>query len=361
MSTSISFKSVNLTDKVKLNADLHPHSPLQPAYPGFHLLHHSTNTPLQPNAPKPRDVLPRRPVAHGLVQAIFHAYNNHQTLCLSPDDVWLAIAQGVSTHVNKQAEKLRHLFVEHNGKKNITVKVDALRRSDTFLDWPKACDLLADEVKNHIKVPELPSLLSCDFSTSTVDTVAASRIVLLETLKEYFSYRMMLLCGIPRVVLLGTSADWQHLRHKFQELRAFEGLDLDSWFNRLGPVVENLLATYEGRPDEGFWASCVTEEYYGSGGQSTYTGWIGALFPYDKGGKILRSNRLDASDVPNGLAEVPFILDNNGHETDMCLIAGFFGCCQATLPGQDEVVVAPVVGWAVFSKDAQYIPDKPVV
>ncbi|RUO99873.1 hypothetical protein BC936DRAFT_140742 [Jimgerdemannia flammicorona] len=321
MATSITFKSINLTDKVKLNADLHPHSPLKPAYPDFHLLHHSTNTPLQPNAPKPRVVLPNRHVAHGLVQAIFHAYNNHQTLCLSPDDVWLAIAQGVSTHVNKHAEKLRHLFVEHKGKKNITVKVDDLRRSDTFLDWPKACDLLAGEVKNHIKVPELPSLLSCDFTTSTVDTVASSRIVLLETLKEYFSYKMIFECGIPRVVLLGTSADWQHLRSKYQELRAFNGLDLDVWFNRLDPVVENLLATYDGLPDEGFWASCATSKQYGSGGQRAYTGWITALFPYDKSGNMLHSNNLEADEVPNGLAD-------------------------ATLPSLEEVVVAPVVGWA---------------
>jgi hypothetical protein len=45
---------------------------------------------------------------HGLAAAIFHAYNNHQHLILTPDDIWLTIAQGVSQHINYNAEKFRY-------------------------------------------------------------------------------------------------------------------------------------------------------------------------------------------------------------------------------------------------------------
>jgi len=34
--------------------------------------------------------------SHRFAVAILHAYNNQQHLRLSPDDIWLSIAQGVS-------------------------------------------------------------------------------------------------------------------------------------------------------------------------------------------------------------------------------------------------------------------------
>lgn len=54
----------------------------------------------------------------GLFKSIKMAYSGHYRLHLRPDDVWLAIAQGVSTHLTYQdnAEKYRKVFVDHEGK-----------------------------------------------------------------------------------------------------------------------------------------------------------------------------------------------------------------------------------------------------
>src|SRR6266496_6800098 len=60
-------------------------------------------------------------VFHGLAAAIFHAYNNHQHLRLTPDDIWLTIAQGVSHHINYNAENFRSRFVNHEGKKTLLI------------------------------------------------------------------------------------------------------------------------------------------------------------------------------------------------------------------------------------------------
>jgi len=40
---------------------------------------------------------------------------------LSPDIIWLAIAQGFSNHVNENSEALRKKFVDFDGKKTLTV------------------------------------------------------------------------------------------------------------------------------------------------------------------------------------------------------------------------------------------------
>src|ERR1044072_9182492 len=61
---------------------------------------------------------------HGFVSAIVHAYTLHQHLRFSPDDVWLTIAQGVSKHILKNAERFRYLFVDHQGQKDVTVDAE---------------------------------------------------------------------------------------------------------------------------------------------------------------------------------------------------------------------------------------------
>ena len=58
---------------------------------------------------------------HTFVGAVHMAFANHYPLTISPDHVWMCIAQGLSSHVNANAEKLRKMFVEHEGKETLTV------------------------------------------------------------------------------------------------------------------------------------------------------------------------------------------------------------------------------------------------
>src|SRR5271165_5654334 len=61
---------------------------------------------------------------HGLLSAVHTAYASHYPLVLTPDAVWLAIAQGFAQHVNQNAERLRDKFVRHPGKAKITIRRD---------------------------------------------------------------------------------------------------------------------------------------------------------------------------------------------------------------------------------------------
>ena len=60
---------------------------------------------------------------HALFEAYLAAYNAHEDLVLSPDDIWLMITIYYSHYVVKNAEQLRHVFVEHEGKKELVVDV----------------------------------------------------------------------------------------------------------------------------------------------------------------------------------------------------------------------------------------------
>jgi hypothetical protein len=55
------------------------------------------------------------PPAHPLIEAVHTAFAEHYPLTLSPDDVWLCLAQGFALHVEANAEGLRSRFVRHQG------------------------------------------------------------------------------------------------------------------------------------------------------------------------------------------------------------------------------------------------------
>ncbi len=58
---------------------------------------------------------------HGIFSAFLYAYNSHEDIVLSPDDIWLMICTYFSEYVNKNAEQLRSLFVDHDGRMKLTV------------------------------------------------------------------------------------------------------------------------------------------------------------------------------------------------------------------------------------------------
>ena len=48
-------------------------------------------------------------------------YNLHGDILLVPDNIWLAISFYLSKYIDANAEKLRHKFVKHEGKKELIV------------------------------------------------------------------------------------------------------------------------------------------------------------------------------------------------------------------------------------------------
>lgn len=54
------------------------------------------------------------------VKAVHAAFFDHHPLILSPDIIWLTIAQGLAHHVDQNAEELRDQFVRHGGAKRVS-------------------------------------------------------------------------------------------------------------------------------------------------------------------------------------------------------------------------------------------------
>ena len=55
-----------------------------------------------------------------LLEGFYSSHCNHYPIRIKPDDIWLLIVQSFSNHVNANAEKLRHYFVNFEGKKRFS-------------------------------------------------------------------------------------------------------------------------------------------------------------------------------------------------------------------------------------------------
>ncbi len=58
---------------------------------------------------------------NGFVGAVWDAYCNHYNLKIRPDDVWIALSTSFAKYVEKNAEKLRSQFVNHEGKVKLII------------------------------------------------------------------------------------------------------------------------------------------------------------------------------------------------------------------------------------------------
>jgi hypothetical protein len=209
---------------------------------------------------------------HALLGAVGMAFAQHRPLVLSPDAIWLTIAQGVAQHVRLHAEQLRPRLVRHDGRKRLTVTVNAMPTDAAA--WAAVVAAFRAELAHEIGDGRA-RLLECDFSTSTDVDRVASQIVLFDAYAPYFSLWMRAVCGIPTITLTGTVDDWRRIRARVDVIAE---LDLGWWCGSLAAIAEQLVRAAAGDVDAAFWRRIYNPaDAYGG---EVITGWITRLYPY---------------------------------------------------------------------------------
>ncbi|MDI3283887.1 DUF4419 domain-containing protein [Polyangium sp. 15x6] len=236
---------------------------------------------------------------HALLGAVHLAFAEHRPLVLSPDAVWLTIAQGVAQHVRLHAEQLRTRLVRHTGTARIEVPWDGPMPTDAA-SWVGIVHSFRDRVADQVGAGRA-RLFECDFSTSTEVDLIASQVVLLDAYAPYFDYYLVCICGIPEITLLGTPADWKRIRERIDVIAE---LDLDFWTRSLAPICDELVRAASGQPDLAFWRRIYKpKDAYGG---DVITGWIARFYPYlvGEGRAAERNPLLDLPlDEPSGGGE----------------------------------------------------------
>jgi hypothetical protein len=283
-------------------------------------------------------------IPNSFVRTVHSSFDLHLPLVLSPDDIWLVIAQGFAAHVYQNAEKLRHMFVQHEGKAILRVQRDFFVKGSPDNDWPGVFGEFSDGIAAHIG--EKRDLLVSRFSTTGPVEKAASEVVLMDAMQSFFEYRVYTCCGIPTITLLGTREDWESVQNRARGMAQF---DCQGWVNALVKVLEHFVAAFDGKQD-GFWGSFY-KSHSGSGGPHV-SGAINVFFPYLKNGKknpaatdwanTWWGGGPSPNDYPPGLSSAPFFWHYYDNVFNMQFLGGFVGVSQDT-----TLAVRPAIGWAV--------------
>ena len=301
--------------------------------------------------------VPENPISpllgNGFVGTAFEAYSHHRHLVLRPDDVWLTIMAAFAKYVDANAEKMRSQFVHHEGKIQLTAVGDG---SITTCDWANLLKQLCDKVGTYTK-DEVKEWAEPNFSTTIDKDRFVGCVMLMSAMKNYFSYKVCLCCGLPGVTLEGTLADWQKIRSKADRLKTY-GEVMVKWHSVLMPILDQFISTYNGKPDEDFWQRIC--HYSGGGsGPSYLSGWILAFIPFIdyKGQKdyyhlnsveeianTAKYGKLDTSDIPSCTVEVNVEVDDNGREYKTILYAGAIVASY----DKDKNQIKPSIDWALI-------------
>lgn len=313
------------------------------------------------------------PENNGFIASVINAYSGHHYLNIRPEDVWFAILTQLSAYINKHAEDLRGKFVAHDGKKELIVKSVGNRYS---VDFGRLAEEMGRRIEENVVDPELREWIMPAFSTTTQhDTVIAS-ILMMGAMQNYFSYKMVLMCGLPAVTLLGERSDWELILARLDKLMTF-GEEPTQFCRLLRPIVSRFVRTFEDPTSEDvidFWQRILSVRRQGSGGDAIYSGWITAFCFWDAEGNSLYNlkpgymddpilcldeayyHKLDSLDVPPGWSKVPVKVDDNGDEFDALMIAGSVGinCTSSGKEVSEDATgldtMSPETGWWMFEK-----------
>lgn len=219
----------------------------------------------------------------GFFEAIFYAYYNHLPLKLTPDHVWIAIMQAVSLHITNKSEELRDRFVNFPDKKNLTVVIDPWTNSEA--DWQRGFQGFSTLINQNL-IPEAQGLVKPKFSTTTPLASAVCDVAIMDCFKNYFKYSLRGGCGIPRVTLTGTLADWQLLKSQAEKLIAYA--DLGWWLPYILPVLEEFVKFVQGTTNVKFW-DCIIKPcpaagsgnyFWKEGYHERMSGWFSNFYPH---------------------------------------------------------------------------------
>jgi hypothetical protein len=286
------------------------------------------------------------------INTLHYAFSDHRPIEITPDHIWMLIAQGFSYHVAENSEQLRSKFVGHAEKEMIEVRNDRLKKGDSDSPWEETFPLFYKEIEKRVG-EKVVKLIGDGFSTTTKTEEMAFQITLMDSMKSYFDYRVSSFCGIPSITLKGSVEDWLNILDRTNQLREY---DLDWWIDEIIPILNEFVYTAEGSKSVYFWNSMY--KYESQSGGPHINGWITKFFPYAynyEGEKpVITKNRginspwgMGLSNFPPGMSKTPFIWNYYGEEYDMEFLAGFVGVKQ----DKSTMTLTPEIGWIVrYSK-----------
>ena len=286
---------------------------------------------------------------HCVFNGYVQAFKEHRPITISPDIFWLLIIQGFANHVNNNVEKLRSMFVDFEGKKELTViRYNMTPRTAQEKDWNGIFSELVDQISSYTG-REITETLEPNFTTTTTVSKAVGQLSIMCAMKKYFSYHViMCICHFPYIIVEGSKSDWEQIIQKLENLRKY---DLDDWVDILKPILSKIVESKEGKVDEKFWNNMIhIQPSKGAYRPGYVDGWFVNFFLYNIYGNRVGGRVSDKDDdLTSEMLTVPFKLTVNDVSTDCEFVAGFVGTSQ----DPETKCIKPEIGWIIREDDKE--------
>ncbi|KAJ7085868.1 hypothetical protein C8R44DRAFT_893734 [Mycena epipterygia] len=169
-------------------------------------------------------ILNLMPERNGFVQTVITAYNGHYALVIRPDDL------------------LRANFVAHEEKRELVIYAEGNRYN---VDFGSMSRQMTELIEKNVVDPTLRQWVTPDFTTTTVNDVTVSAVLLMATLKAYCSYGFGCIhCGLPRVTLEGERSDLMNILGRLEKLKEYS-IETIAWYHLLHPVISRFVAAFD--------------------------------------------------------------------------------------------------------------------
>ena len=294
-----------------------------------------------------------------LIKGLIEAYKNHYPITITPDMIWLLIAQGFSRFMEKYENLVRERFVNFTGKKDLKVKkLSHSPYNASKKVWDGIIQEFVQKIEKNVG-KEVIEALECNFSTTSQVAKVTSQVTIMSAMKQYFTYRVLMAgCGISNITLEGSIQDWEKIKSKLEFLSTKA---LKWWTKHLIPIIDNIILTKKYYSANNklhndlieFWKGMIRLK--GTGGMydpHMINGWIVKFIPNLENEKPDIYQEIYETNVPAEIISCPMeltwlSLDGKKVDFKCSLASGFYGMIQ----DKKTFNVRPVIGYAIVVED----------
>lgn len=199
------------------------------------------------------------------------AFNHHYNYVLSVEHLHVLIVQGVAQHIKYHTKELENVFI---APQHLSVLVDSQPRDNTT--FTAFLQGLTPAFDTAVSGPLLKQLRQ-PYSNSSQTMTNLFTVATMDMVSSYVTFSSQTLCGIPKIKVMGSTADWETLIQNVQALKAVFSVTtvpLDGWLDLVLPVLDKIKTG--GNPE--FWASFFRHQ--SKSGVDYNNGWFNVFLPY---------------------------------------------------------------------------------
>jgi hypothetical protein len=270
-----------------------------------------------------------------LMNGGYTSYAKHLSYEISPDQLWYMIVDTIATVVNLKPKSYSHLFDPTwiEGSKKV---VKVINNDQTLNgEWLTSIDKFENKLKEFMPLETITAFTPY-FSTSSQYTYLTNLLCLMDSGSTFYSYVVSTRCGVQNVRLTGTKEDYELIQNLLVWVEFNLGHDLQLYVDRLRPVLDSIIKTFDDGIDDKFWGDIIKIGNLHGSGTPSFDGWLGYFTGYSNFKN--RDNQIEkeiktaqeyknwsTGCIPSHITSVPFIWDYYGTEIPMKFLGGPIG------------------------------------